>query len=270
MLYKKFYDKTKIAAIGIGTWQIGGRASPVYSKDNEEIETIKFAIEKGLTHIDTAEFYGAGHSEEIIGKAIEGFNRNKLFITSKVWITNLNYDNVITACKKSLERLNINYLDLYLIHKPNPEVKLTETIKALNYLQDEKLVKLIGVSNFSLEQLIEARELSKYPIAALQIEYNIKKQNKELLNYCQRNNIILMAYTPTARGTLGEIQEVIEIAEKYKITPTQLGLNWLISKENLIAIPKASNHSHIKENAEAADIKINKEDLEKLDALSII
>ncbi len=270
MNYKKFYNGTPIAAVGIGTWKVGGSFSADNSKDEEEIEAIKFSIRSGLTHIDTAEFYGEGHTEEIVGKAIEGFDRNKVFITSKVWKTNLHHENVIQSCKNSLKRLNTAYLDLYLIHWPNAEIPLNETIHAMNELQDKKLVRLIGVSNFSLDQLTEAKKLSKYPIAAIQNEYSILKQDKILLEYCQKNNIILIAYKPISRGHLGENKTIKEIAEKYKITPTQLGLNWLISKENVIAIPKASNHQHIKENAETANIKLSKEDLEKIDSLSII
>src|SRR3989344_4832135 len=141
---------------GMGLWQVGGRYESDTSKDNEEIENIHRAIGLGITHFDTAEKYAAGHAEEILGQAIKNIDRNKLIITTKVAKTNLAYKNVIAACKHSLQRLKTDYIDLYLIHAPNDEVSIKETMKAMGDLIKQGLVRYIGVSNFTTLRLKEA------------------------------------------------------------------------------------------------------------------
>src|SRR5690606_9793351 len=135
------HENFKIPVLGLGTWGIGGFRTTDYSNDDKSIQAIRDAINLGYTHIDTAEGYGAGHCEELIGKAIKNLDRSKLIITSKVFKTNLKYEDVISSCKKSLKKLQTDYIDIYLIHAPNPEIPLEETMKAMDYLVDQKLVK---------------------------------------------------------------------------------------------------------------------------------
>ena len=277
MEYKTLIGKVKIPSVGLGTWLIGGDTETDYSKDKESVETIKKAVEMGYTLIDTAEMYGNGHCEELIGKAIKGLDRKKLFIVSKVKNVNLHYDDVIDSAKNSLKRLNMGYIDLYLIHFPNDDIPLKETVKALDHLVEQKLVRYIGVSNFTLKRLKEAEKYSKNKIVANQIEYSLLTRNKgryanntdmekKTIPYCQKNGIIVMAERPIERGILLKPHPVLDnLAKKYNKTRSQIAINWLISKENIIAIPKSANLVHLKDNLGALGWKLEKKDMELLD-----
>jgi len=264
----------RIAAIGLGTWRIGGGMTPDYLHDKEAIEAIKYAIQLGMTHIDTAEIYGAGHAEELVGEAIKDFKREELFIATKVWYTNLRYDDVLKACERSLRRLQTSYIDLYMIHWPSDTVPLSETMKAMERLYKEGKIRYIGVSNFSTSQIEEARyNLSTTDIVANQVKYNLydREIESELMPYCFKNGITIVAYSPLARGALtrelekpgNKRAEVLRsLAEKYSKTPIQVALNWVIWHERVIAIPKAIQKHHLEENAGAAGWKLMKEDYE--------
>ena len=260
---------------------------PDLSQDEESIQSIKEAIELGYSHIDAAELYGAGHTEELIGIAIKDLDRSKLIITSKVFKTNLKYDDVITACKTSLEKLQTNYIDIYLIHAPNPEVPLEETMRAMDYLVEQKLVKYIGVSNFSVAQMEEAQKYSTNKIIANQIPYNLATRNvnltrninrvggcinmeSEIIPYCQKNNILVMAYRPIERGFLLEPNQLLDqLQEKYGKTKAQIAINWLISKPNIVVIPKSTNPDHLKENLGATGWNLEDVDLALLDEMKL-
>lgn len=269
MEFKEINRSIKIPVLGIGTGGVGGWMTKDTSADKEFIDALKTAINLGMTHIDTAEVYGAGHSEEIAGLAIKGMNRRRLFITTKVWKTHLRYKDVIRAAKGSLKRLGVKYIDLYLIHWPNPKVPLKETMKAMDFLVKKKIVRFIGVSNFSLKLLKEAQSYTKNKIVANEVEYNllIRGPEKALLEYCQKNNIYLIAYQPVAGGKLARpgFKVLDDLSKKYKKTQAQIAINWLISKKNIITIPKASKIPHIKENLGASGWRLSNEDSEKLD-----
>ncbi len=277
MEFKILDEDFKIPVLGLGTWGIGGFMETDSSNDDESIQAIRNAIDLGYTHIDTGELYGAGHSEDLIGKAIKDLDRSKLIITSKVFKTNLKYDHVIASCKKSLEKLQTNYIDIYLVHAPNPEIPLKETMRAMNYLIEQKLVRYIGVSNFSVEEMKEAQKYSKNKIIANQIPYNLATRNKnhrgscinmesEIIPYCQENDIIIMAYRPIERGFLLEPNYVLEeLSKKYNKTKAQIAINWLISKKGIITIPKSTNVEHLKENLSAVGWNLSDEDIKLLD-----
>jgi len=281
MEYKKLLNGTKIPSLGLGTWKIGGEREAEYSKDEEEINSIKKAIEMGYTLIDTAEAYGNGHCEELIGKAIVDYKREDLFIVSKVAKTHLKYDQVISACKKSLASLGTDYLDIYLIHAPNHEVPIEETIEAMNTLVKEGYTKTIGLSMFSLADLKKIQELSDAPIVAHQIEYSILSRNrgtygddvnmeKELLPYHQKEGIISMAVRPVERGLLITNEIVKEIAQRNGKTPAQVAINWLTTKEGVVAIPKASKLEHLKDNLGVFGWELSKSDLDLLNTIKEI
>lgn len=277
MEYKTLNNGFKIPVLGLGTWLIGGGVKANYAKDKEEIEAIKEAIKLGYTHIDTAEMYGLGHTEELVGQAIKGFNRSKLFITTKVTNTNLRYDDVISSAKASLKRLQTNYADLYLVHAPNPEIPINETMKAMDYLIEQKLVKNIGVSNFTVEELKEAQNHANNKIVANQIEYSLLTRNigkygnngnmeSKTIPYCQKNDIIIMAERPIERGLLLKPHPVMDkLVKKYNKTKAQIAINWLISKKNIITIPKSTNIEHLKENLGSIGWNLSKDDIELLD-----
>jgi len=279
MDYKTLTDNFQIPVLGLGTWGIGGFMETDYLKDKEAVQAIKDAIELGYSHIDTAELYGAGHTEELIDNAIKNIDRSKLIITSKVFKTNLKYDDVIASCRKSLERLQIDFIDIYLIHAPNPEIPLEETMRALDYLVEQGMVKFIGVSNFSVKQMQEGQKYSKNKIVVNQIPYNLATRNKchisgcvnmesEIIPYCQENGIIVMAYRPLERGFLLRPNSLLDsLSRKYGKTKAQIAINWLISKKNIITIPKSTSIDHLKENLGAIGWNLSPEDIKLLDEM---
>ena len=256
-----------VPVIGMGTWQIGGSYSPDYSDDQKAIESLKTGIELGLTLIDTAEMYGAGHSEELVGKAVKG-KREKVFIASKVLPEHLSYDAVLIAAQRSLRHLDSDYIDLYQVHAPNLGIPIKETMKAMEHLVEEGLIRFIGVSNFSAKLLREAQEcLSKYQIVSNQVEYNLLYRGieRDLLPFAERESITIIAYSPFSIGHLfnysGRGVEILrQLASKYNKTIAQICLNWLIAKKPVIAIPKAIDITHLRENAGAAGWRMEPED----------
>ncbi len=262
--------------LGLGTWEIGGRMGRDTSEDAEGITAIRGAIELGYTHIDTAEMYGAGHSEELVGLAINDFDRDSLFITTKVLPEHLRYKDVIKAAEGSLKRLHTDYIDLYLIHVPNPKIPIKETMQAMDLLLSQQKIRFIGVSNFSVKQLKEAQDCTENKIVNNQIEYNLLTRHSgmynvniesEIVPFCQENDIMITAWKPLVKGKLfGEKNKLLEeISEKYKKTISQIAINWLISKKNIITIPKSTNVDHLKENMGALGWKLDEEDMKRLD-----
>jgi len=191
------------------------------------------------------------------------------------WV-NLRYKDVIAAAKRSLKRLRIRFVDLYLIHTPNSAIPIEETMRAMDYLVDNGLTRFIGVSNFSVKQIQEAQQNSKNKIVANQMEYNLLVRNEgmhtqdmqsKIIPYCQKNRIIVISYRPLAKGELAKpgIELLDELAEKYGKTQAQMALNWLISKPSIIAIPKAAKIEHVKENVGAVGWRLSAEDMHRLD-----
>jgi len=251
-VFRVLADGTRIPVLGLGTWGIGGREQPDDTRDDEAISAIQMAIDLGLTHIDTAEYYGAGHCEELVGRAIQGINRRKIFITTKVWPTHLAKKDLRTSLTGSLKRLGTDYVDLLLIHWPNPEIPLRETMRTLEKCVDEGYLSHIGVSNFSPQLMNEAQSyLKERWIAVNQVEYSLvdQKPRMELLPNCRKTGVLLVAYRPLGRGILTQQGHTVldQLAEKYGKTRSQIALNWLISQEGVITIPKSVNPLHLME-----------------------
>jgi diketogulonate reductase-like aldo/keto reductase len=278
-LERKSLGKTgeSVAVIGLGTWNMGGRESPDYRDDERFIEAIRYAVELGMNHIDTAEMYAAGHAEELVGEAVKQFSRDEVFIATKVWPSNLRYEDVIRSCRRSLERLQLKYVDLYMVHWPNPRIPLQETMKAMEKLVKDGLIRYIGVSNFDVELLEEAMNaLKREEIVANQVEYSLEAREveRELIPFCERNGITVTAYTPLGKGRIpaeaasntprGKI--LAEMAQRYGKTPVQIALNWVIWRPNVITIPKAARKEHLEENAGAAGWRLTEEDYKRLSA----
>lgn len=256
---------------GLGTWQMGGkRERDINNNDNADIEAIKMAINNGITHIDTAEMYAQGYSEILVGQAIAEFKRDNLFVASKVYPNHLGYQDLINAAKDSLKRLNTPFLDLYLIHAPNPEIPIKETMKAMDYLIDNGLVRNIGVSNFTKERMAEAQKFTKNKIVANQVHFNLQIRESErtgLVEYCQKNDVMLIAWRPIQKGVLlEEKNELMEqMCQKYQKTPAQIAINWLTSQKNIVTISKMGSKDHLIENLGALDWEMSREDIDKLD-----
>ena len=231
MEFKWLTDDTKIPVLGVGTWDMGGGMEPDTTHDREDIHAIKTAIKLGMTHIDTAEMYARGHTEELVGEAIKDFDRKELFITTKVLPENLRYDDVVAAAKRSLQRLKTTHIDLYLVHMPNPIIPIQQTMEAFDFLVESKLVRFIGVSNFTLEQLREAQAYTRNKIVANQIEYNLLMRDQKgeytshmessIVPYCNDKGIMVVAYRPLAKGRLARsgYKVMDALSEKYHKTP---------------------------------------------------
>jgi diketogulonate reductase-like aldo/keto reductase len=271
--------KEKVSAVGFGTWKLGGGWwTKDSSKDDEAIKAIVLAMELGSTFVDTAEAYGDGHSEELTAKAIGFFRKNvsadkDIFVATKVAPEHLGYEDVIRCCEASLRRLELKQVDLYQIHWPNSRIPIAETMRAFEYLVDTGKIRYIGVSNFSVDQFEEAQSsLRKYEIQSNQVSYSYFDRNpeRELLGYCNKNNVTLIAYSPLGKGKVSgsdsKMRVVDELVSKYKKTRAQILLNWLLSKGNVLPIPKASKPEHIKQNCESADFQLTDEDCQLLDA----
>ncbi len=267
---KKLTNGFEMPVYGLGTWEMGGRMEVDTSNDdNADIEGIRYAIDQGVTHIDTAESYAEGHSEEILGEAIKGYDREKLFLVSKVNKKHLRYDDLINSAKASLKRIGTDYLDLYLIHSPSVEISIEESMQAMNELVSMGLVKNIGVSNFTVERMIEAQKHSKAKIVANQLQLSLKVRESEkagLVKYCAENDVMFIAWRPIEKGVLTEagIEVLDEMCKKYGKTPSQIALNWLISQPNVVTLSKTRNKAHLNENLGAVGWQMSAEDVEVL------
>ncbi len=242
--------------LGLGTWMLSGKRC-------EEI--VRKALELGYTHIDTAEFYD---NEEEIGRAIDGFERSELFITSKVWRTNLRLKDTITACEKTLKRLGTSYVDLYLIHWPNDGIPIAETMKAMKELADRGMVRSVGISNFDTGRTMEAIEASEIPVNVNQVEFHPHLYQKELLEFCKKNGVILTAYCPLARGDVLTDRTITEIAERCGKTPAQVSLKWLV-QHGAVVIPKSSSAEHLRDNMGIFGWQLSEGDMRRIDSIGI-
>lgn len=261
-----------LPVLGLGTYQMGGGLvrNPA-NDDTRDVAGIRAAIGVGVTHIDTAEKYAAGHCERLVAKAIAGTDRSKLFITSKVYWNHLRHDDVIAACQASLDRLGIKQLDLYLIHGPNPEAPLSETMRAMDWLVENGLTRFIGVSNFDVPLLQEAARHTKYGIVNNQIHYSLIARAYEengTLEYCRTNGILVTAFRPV--GKYGELSRsgirlLDELAARYHKTPAQVAINWVINKPNVVALVKTSNPLHLAEDLGVLGWSLNAGDVSELD-----
>lgn len=256
--------------IGFGTWTIGGEVSPNPAWDSKSLTALRSALEIGYTHFDTAEYYAAGHSEELVGRAVRESNtkRENLFITSKVSPEHLNYDDVFKSCESSLRRLKMDYIDLYLIHWPGRGMKLEKIFPALNKLVRDGKVKHLGVSNFNLKLLKQSQEYSKTPILTNQVPYSLPDHSyvkNGVLEYCQQNDILVTAYSPLKFRSIRVNKTLKEIANVHSATPFQIALAWLVMQSRVVTIPMSFDPQHIKENMNAAEIILNADEMNRLD-----
>jgi len=275
MSFKKeenFYSK-----IWLGTWRMGGDIAPDPNNDDQkDIETIKYAISKGITQIDTSESYAGGKAEILIGEAIKAFPRDKVFIATKVREYNLSYDKIFMSCENSLKRLNTLYIDLYYIHKQSPNIPIEEIAKALNKLLDMDIIKHIGLSNVGVDTIKKYARLLNSPIYAVQNQYNLvcrESQRKGIIDYCRKNGIRFIAWrpimllypgSPDPFYPPGTYKLLDEIANKYNKTNIQIAVKWLLQQDGVSIVFKSSNKNHIDEILDVKNFKLSEEDWERL------
>lgn len=243
-----------VPKLGLGTWQNTGPQCA---------ETVRTALELGYRHIDTAQVYG---NEAMIGKGIAaaGVDREDIFLTTKVGRSNLRHDDVLKSVRESLDRLNVEYVDLLLIHWPHPRVPLAETLEAMTDLQDDGLVSHLGVANFTRSQLQEAIRVADSPLVTDQVLYHPLKDQSELRTFCVEHDVALTAYSPLARGAVVGDELLGEIGERYDKTAAQVALRWLVQQNGVVAIPKATSRSHLAENLAVFDFSLTDEEMERI------
>lgn len=265
---KKLASGFELPVYGLGTWQMGGRWEADTANDEKELAAIKGALDRGITHLDTAESYGAGHSEELVGRAIKGRDRSQLTIVSKVSGHNQAYETLLRSCEASLRRLGTDYLDVYLLHRyPEPGIPIAETMKAMDRLVAEGKVKHIGVCNMTVSRLKSVQEHSTNKIVCNQLHYSLECREiteRGILEYCQQNDIFVTAWGPLQKGNLRQATILHELARKYDKTPYQIALNWLITQDNVITIPKTSHLEHLDENLGVLGWDLSSEDMTRL------
>ncbi|MEJ2040605.1 MAG: aldo/keto reductase [Desulfosarcinaceae bacterium] len=291
----------KISPIVMGTWQ-AGKAMWTGIDDNETRRAIRAAYDAGINTFDTAEVYGNGHSERIVGQALKDV-RSKVVLATKVFSNHLKYDQVVEACERSLKNLDTDYIDLYQIHWPpgsfgHARIPLAETMKALSDLKDQGKIRAIGVSNFDRSQMHEAAQHGR--LVSLQPPYSLfwRMVEKEAAPYCRENNMAILAYSPMAQGLLtgkfgpghtfekGDhraanrlfqpehyervqtaLAQLRPMAEDKGISMGQLALAWVIAQPNTCAIAGARNARQAEQNAGAAEVHLSREELETLDRI---
>lgn len=262
-----FPDGTYIENMGIGTWYMGDSQR----ERDEEIASIRYALDNGVRIIDTAEMYGNGRSELLVGEAIKGYDREKLFIISKVLPSNAGRGRIFQACENTLKRLGTDYLDLYLLHWRGM-IPFEETIECMEELKRRGKIRRWGVSNmdiYEMEEIVSSADGENccanqvlYHLGSRGIEYSLKP-------FTDSHNIPTIAYCPLAQGgrlrkKLLESNAVRTVAHKYNITPIQVLLCFTLSQDNMLSIPKAAKVSHMKQNLQCLDIELTEEDLKLL------
>jgi len=251
----------KVSVIGMGTYQMG--ATRDLKQRSAQIDSLRGGLDLGMNLIDTAEFYADGGAEEIVGEAIGDRKRDEVFIATKVWPTHLHYDDVLDACNRSIERLGVRQIDLYQVHWPNPRIPIKETMGAMEKLVRDGFVRYVGVSNFSVEQTREARDaLARSDLVSNQVEYSMSERSieKELLPYCSKEGITIIAYSPLGKGNLPTSLVPRSILDKYHFTVAQAALNWVTFNESVVAIPKSAKREHTEANAKAISIRLSPDD----------
>lgn len=265
---KKLQSGFELPVYGLGLWQMGGRWEADASKDADEVKAIRTALDAGITHIDTAESYGNGHAEEILKVALQGYDRSKLVIATKVSADNQTYGGIHKSFQASLDRMGLEYVDLYLLHRfPEPGINIADTMRAMDELVERGSVKNIGVCNMTPDRFDEIQKHTKNKLVCNQVHYNVQyreTEDKGVLKHCQENDVMLVAWRPLQKGILPQSALLEELAKKYDKTPVQIAINWLISQDNVVTLSKTSNPDHLKENLGAFGWSMEARDVERV------
>jgi diketogulonate reductase-like aldo/keto reductase len=268
MLTRQFgWTGRRVPVIGQGTWHIEGAPA----KERRSTEALRLGLDLGLAHIDTAEMYGSGRAEELAGQAIAG-RRNEVFLAGKILPHNASYAGTLRACERSLKRLATDWFDLYMLHWESSH-PIGETMRAMEKLVAEKMVRYIGVSNFDVGQVRQAQQALRHErLASNQVLYHLGERGieRQLLPYCAEQEIAVVAYSPFNEGNLpspttegGRV--LASIGARHGLTPRQVALNFLTRHPAVFTIPKSSNPEHVRENSGGAGCELPAEDLALID-----
>lgn len=260
MQFCKMPSGALMPVFGIGTWRMGEGSR----RRARELEAVRYALELGYPMVDTAEMYGDGEAEEIVGEALAG--RPRPFVVSKVYPHNATLGGTIAACERSLKRLKLERIDLYLLHWRG-SARLEQTFEAFHRLRDAGKIADFGVSNFDTDDMEDAAGLDKGLMASNQVLYCLSRRGPEhdLLPWMRRRSIPLMAYSPLDQGRLLGSAPLRKIAGEVGCTPAQLAIAWVLAQPGVVAIPKSSTRERVKENFEALDVTLSPEVLAALD-----
>jgi diketogulonate reductase-like aldo/keto reductase len=255
MINRKFgWTNVDVSVIGQGTWLIE-------NDDSSSIKTLQIGLDLGMTHIDTAEMYGNGKAEELVSQAIAVRKGEDIFLASKVLPSNASFEGTIKSCKNSLKRLKTDYLDLYMLHWPSAYHSISDTMKAMEKLVKDNLIRFIGVSNFDLKELQQAEQsLENEHIACNQVLYHLgyRAIEKRIIPYCKSKGIAVVGYSPFGHGNFPsqnsiEGKVLAKIANRHGRTPRQIALNFLSLHSNIFTIPKTSHPERARENSKSVD-----------------
>jgi diketogulonate reductase-like aldo/keto reductase len=247
-----------IPRLGFGTYQ---------NDDPEQcVESVRTALDAGYRHVDTAQSYG---NEAAVGDGIEASDvpREDVFVATKLSTENLAYDDAVETARESAERLGVETIDLLYVHWPINSYDPEGTIEALNDLHEDGVIDAVGLSNFRIDQLNDAIERLDPPLAAHQVECHPMLPQDDLRGHAIDHDYALVAYCPIARNQVAEVDTIVEIAENHDASPAQVSLAWLLAKENVVAIPKATGEAHIRDNLAARELELTDEEIAAIDDL---
>lgn len=246
----------RLPKVGLGTWAMRGETC---------YRAVLGALEIGYRHLDTAQMYG---NEAEVGRAIadSGVARDELFVVSKVRSSHLSYQDVLDAGHDSRAKLGLEQLDLYLIHWPNARFPIEDTMRGMDELVEQGVTRLVGVSNFSVDEFEAAEQASQASVFTNQVPYYIGHPQPRLLPYCQQNQIPLTAYSPVGKGRLTNDAELTRIGERYGVTAAQVALRWLVQQEWVVAIPKSSNPERQRQNLDVFGFSLSEPEMQALAA----
>lgn len=253
-------DGEAVPAVGIGTWQMDSRSA---------YESVSAALELGYRHVDTAQAYG---NEAGVGRAIEeaDVDFEEIFLTTKVHPSNRSTDEIVTSITASLDRLGVERVDLLLIHWPHPLADLETVMDGLNRARERGLTRHIGVSNFGADRLDRARRLSRAPIFTDQVLFHPWWPQRDLLRYCQNNDVLVTGYSPLANGALVGNETLTEIGDRYGKTSAQVAIRWATQHRNVITIPMSTSRDHLTENIDTFDFQLRRDEHDRITAHSYL
>ncbi len=263
-------EKKDIHKYTLGTWQFGGNMNRNPQNDDEaDIQAIRMHVDCGVNQVFTTQNYAEGWAEKLVGQAVKGYDRKGLILSTAIRKEHSAYDDMLRSIEESLERMQLDYIDIVVHHAPIPEVPVCESIKALNAIVDKGLARGFAVSNYNSKSIQEALNTTNHPILFNQVYYNLYMREVEedgVLKLCQDNNILIQAFRPLEQGEIetSEAPVLEELAQKYSLTNSQLALAWLTSQEGVVVVATTHKKEHLLQNLKAVETRITDEDIERL------